>query len=55
MIEEKKLHEKIHFKSSFCIQKCYQVGVAVTINGEVHHVAVEKAREFFHTVVEGKV
>ncbi|GHT78605.1 NADH dehydrogenase [Spirochaetia bacterium] len=55
MIEEGRLHGKINFKSSFCRRQCRSPGVAVSVGGEWHHVPAEKAREFFNTVVVGKI
>ncbi|MDR1932979.1 MAG: (2Fe-2S) ferredoxin domain-containing protein, partial [Spirochaetales bacterium] len=43
LIEEKSLHEKINFKSSFCQKQCQYPGVAVSVGGTLHHVAPEKA------------
>jgi NADH:ubiquinone oxidoreductase subunit E len=52
LIEEKNLHDKIDFKSGFCMRQCQHPGVAVSLNGEEHHVLAEGAREFFRTEVE---
>ncbi|MFP3042926.1 (2Fe-2S) ferredoxin domain-containing protein [Treponema primitia] len=55
MIEEKKLHDKINFKSSFCMKECAKPGVSVSVGGEKRRVPAEEAREFFNTVVIGKI
>jgi NADH:ubiquinone oxidoreductase subunit E len=47
LIEEKMLHDRIDFKSSFCQKQCRNPGVAVSVNGVVHQVTAESAREFF--------
>jgi NADH:ubiquinone oxidoreductase subunit E len=54
-IEEKMLHDKIDFKSSFCQKQCQRPGVAVSVNGVVHQVTVESAREFFFREVSAKL
>jgi NADH:ubiquinone oxidoreductase subunit E len=55
LIEEKSLHDAINFKSSFCMKQCQHPGVAVTVNGQSHHVMAESAREFFNTEVVPKL
>ncbi|MDR1174746.1 MAG: (2Fe-2S) ferredoxin domain-containing protein [Treponema sp.] len=55
LIEEKSLHGKINFNSSFCMKQCQHPGVAVTVDGAAHHVMPESAREFFNTEVLAKV
>jgi NADH:ubiquinone oxidoreductase subunit E len=55
IIEEKSLHDKIKLQSGFCMQLCHIPGVAVTVGGEKHHVAAEKAGEFFLQEVEPKL
>jgi NADH:ubiquinone oxidoreductase subunit E len=55
IIEEKSLHDKITLKSGFCMQLCHIPGVAVRVDGEEHHVAAEKAGEFFVKEVEPKL
>lgn len=47
MIEENTLHNKIELKATFCLRECSSPGVAVTMNGEGHHITPEEAREFF--------
>ena len=54
LIEEKALHDKINFKSGFCMRQCEQCGVSVTVNGEQFHVLAENSQEFFRTRVEPK-
>ncbi|MDR1388505.1 MAG: (2Fe-2S) ferredoxin domain-containing protein [Treponema sp.] len=53
LIEEHRLHDKIDFKSSFCMKQCRQSGVAVHINGEEHQVSPESAAGFFAARVMG--
>ncbi|MDL2229035.1 (2Fe-2S) ferredoxin domain-containing protein [Treponema sp. OttesenSCG-928-L16] len=55
LIEENSLHEKINFKSGFCMKECHYPGTAVTVAGVKHHVAPDKAREFFLTEVLPKL
>jgi NADH:ubiquinone oxidoreductase subunit E len=47
IIEERALHEKIDFKSGFCMKQCQYPGTAVTVNGVKHQVDPVKAEEFF--------
>ena len=54
-IEEKMLHDKIEFKSSFCQKQCQNSGVAVSINGVAHQVTAESAGEFFAREVSAKL
>jgi NADH:ubiquinone oxidoreductase subunit E len=55
LIEEKSLHDKINFKSGFCMRQCQHGGVSVTVDGEQFHVLAEDCRDFFRTRVESKV
>ncbi|MDR1901797.1 MAG: (2Fe-2S) ferredoxin domain-containing protein [Treponema sp.] len=55
LIEEEALHDKITFKSSFCQKQCQHPGVAVSVDGIIHQVSTEKAKEFFITQVITKV
>jgi NADH:ubiquinone oxidoreductase subunit E len=55
LIEEKALHDKIYFKSGFCMKQCQYEGIAVLVNGIVHHVTAEKAGEFFAAEIASKV
>jgi NADH:ubiquinone oxidoreductase subunit E len=54
LIEQKSLHEKVNFKSSFCQKQCQYPGVAVSVGGTLHQVTPEKAGEFFLTEVAAK-
>jgi NADH:ubiquinone oxidoreductase subunit E len=51
IIEEKSLHDRINFKTGFCMKQCQYPGVAVSVSGVKHHVDCEKAGEFFLTEV----
>lgn len=51
MIEEKSLHDKIHFKTSFCLKKCNNSGVSVMVDKEKYNIQPERAKEFFDTKV----
>jgi NADH:ubiquinone oxidoreductase subunit E len=55
LIEEYNLHDKIDFKSGFCMNRCRHPGVAVLVNGEEHHVSPDAPREFFNTRVKPKI
>jgi NADH:ubiquinone oxidoreductase subunit E len=55
LVEEKKLHDRINFKSSFCQKQCQHPGVAVSVNGTIHRVTAETAGEFFNTEVVPKL
>lgn len=51
LIEENHLHGKINFKANFCMKRCDQSGVSLTLNGEEYSITPESAREFFHKTV----
>jgi NADH:ubiquinone oxidoreductase subunit E len=55
LIEEKSLHDRIVFKSGFCMKECRFPGVGVTLDGEQHHVVAERAVDFFAQEVEPKL
>jgi NADH:ubiquinone oxidoreductase subunit E len=55
LIEEKSLHDKIDFKSGFCMRQCSKAGIGISLGGEHHLVSTEAAREFFNTHVLPKV
>ncbi len=50
-IEQNSLHEKVDFKTSFCMRECHGQGVAVSVNGQHYSVEAGKAREFFCSTV----
>lgn len=50
-IEQLRLHDKIDFKTSFCMRMCQQEGVAVSVNGQAYSIPADSAREFFRTTV----
>lgn len=50
-IEQLQLHDKIDFKTSFCMRMCQQEGVAVSVNGQAYSIPADSAREFFRTTV----
>jgi NADH:ubiquinone oxidoreductase subunit E len=54
LIEQKALHEKVNFKSSFCQKQCQYPGVAVSVDGTLHQVTPETAGEFFLAEVAAK-
>lgn len=55
LIEEKSLHDRITFKSSFCQKQCQHPYAAVSVDGVMHQVSAETAKEFFITEVMAKV
>ncbi|MFB0919462.1 MAG: (2Fe-2S) ferredoxin domain-containing protein [Oscillospiraceae bacterium] len=50
-IEENRLHDRIDFKSCFCIKECQNPGVSISLNGQKLSIRPETAREFFRTEV----
>lgn len=50
-IEHAGLHDKIEFKTAFCMRECQCEGVAVSVNGQHYSVTAGQAREFFKTTV----
>ncbi|MDR0597786.1 MAG: (2Fe-2S) ferredoxin domain-containing protein [Treponema sp.] len=55
IIEERSLHGRIAFKSSFCQKQCQNPGVAVSVNGVIHQVTAESSGEFFVREVSAKL
>ena len=55
MIEEYSLHDKVDFSGIFCMKKCQNVGVSVSVDGEYFRVAPEQARAFFKENVLARV
>ncbi|MDR2181372.1 MAG: (2Fe-2S) ferredoxin domain-containing protein [Treponema sp.] len=55
LIEEKALHDRISFKSGFCMKQCQHAGVAVSVDGVTHQVSAEKADGFFMTEILPKL
>lgn len=51
LIEEYALHDKIEFKSTFCMKMCRQYGVSVSLNHRVYNIQPETSDEFFKTAV----
>ena len=51
LLEERKLHDRIEFKASFCMKSCNNTGVSVSVNGEAYDVMPERAEGFFDEVV----
>jgi NADH:ubiquinone oxidoreductase subunit E len=51
LIEEHSLHDKIDFKSAFCMRKCAKAGVTVSVDGQAHVLPVADAKAFFCSVV----
>ena len=51
MIEENALHDKVDFKANFCMKECQGSGVAVSVDGTVHHLQPETARDFFKQTI----
>jgi NADH:ubiquinone oxidoreductase subunit E len=55
MIEEKSLHDRINFKSGFCMKQCQFPGVSVEVNGKRHSIDAEKAGDFFISELEPRL
>jgi NADH:ubiquinone oxidoreductase subunit E len=55
LIEEKDLHHRINFKSSFCMRQCQNPGVAVSVDGQIHHVTSGGGEDFFRKEVEARL
>ena len=53
MMEERGLHERIDLATTFCMRECHQAGVSVSVDGTVHRVAPEAARQFMDEVIAG--
>ncbi len=51
LIEVHRLHDRIDFKSTFCMKRCAHSGVGLVLNNEAYHIAPKTAREFFNTTV----
>lgn len=51
MIEQHRLHDKLDFKTSFCLKECQNEGVAVSVDGKHYSVPSSGAREFFKTTI----
>jgi len=51
MIEEQSLHDRIDFRSSFCMKQCVKRGVTVSVNGRTENIMPENARAFFQMSV----
>jgi NADH:ubiquinone oxidoreductase subunit E len=50
LIEAQNLHDKVDMKAQFCMKHC-QMGVAVSIGGNVYSVSPETAKSFFESTV----
>lgn len=51
MMEERGLHDRIELGTTFCMRECHQAGVSVSVDGQVHRVAPEAARQFMDAVL----
>ena len=51
LLEERKLHDSIDFKASFCMKTCNNSGVSISVNGETYDVQPERAEGFFDEVI----
>lgn len=47
LIEEYNLHDKLVFKSAFCMKECNKNGVTVEFNGTKYNIPAEGSRDFF--------
>jgi NADH:ubiquinone oxidoreductase subunit E len=55
LIEEKSLHDRISFKSGFCMKLCQSPGVAVVVDGKQRCIDAERAGEFFTSELEPRL
>ncbi|MDR1094337.1 MAG: (2Fe-2S) ferredoxin domain-containing protein [Clostridiales bacterium] len=55
LVKLKKLDADVDLSGTFCMGKCGDGGVAVTVNGEHYSVKPEDADDFFDTAVVGAV
>lgn len=51
LIEELGLHDSVRLSESFCMNRCGQETVNVSVNGERSSVVPEEARKFFREKV----
>ena len=51
IMEERALHDKIDLKTTFCMKECHNVGVAVNVDGTIHQVAPEAAKQFMDSLL----
>lgn len=54
MISEQELKDKIDLSGTFCLGNC-QKGVCVTVDGVLHSVSPQTAKEFFEAEVMTKL
>ena len=54
LIAENNLKDKVELGGTFCMGKC-QLGVCVSVDGEVYSVTPENAGEFFEEHILGKI
>ena len=54
LIAENDLKDKVELGGTFCMGKC-QLGVCVSVDGEVYSVTPENAGEFFEEHILGKI
>lgn len=50
IVEERSLHDKIDLKTTFCMKECHNAGVAVDVDGTIHRVDPEAARQFMDSI-----
>ena len=51
IMEEYGLHDKLDFKSAFCMQACDQPGVGVRFDGKVYRLTPAQVRDFMINTV----
>lgn len=54
-IEKESLHDEIEMKAQFCMQKCQDDGVIVSVNGKPYSISPNEAKEFFSSVVKSAI
>ena len=51
IVKRKNLGEDVELAGAFCMGKCAEQGVSVTVNGEYYSVDPAKVEEFFDDVI----
>lgn len=55
LIEENGLHDKVEIKAYFCMKKCGNKGVSVSVDGDCYRIEPENAYQFFQDTILEKV
>ena len=55
LIESKGLQSEVDLGGTFCVGRCNENGVSVTVDGEYYAVRPENTEEFFNEVILGLI